>query len=99
MTGRSASAPATTPQGRESPPRRSARAADQANRGRRFGGMKRMFGKAEDPPSDAAGTPVGYGTSGRQVRSNSYPITRRSMDEDRGRRCRRAEARFPIPDP
>ena len=67
MTGRGAALPATTPQGRESPPRRASHAAKRTNRGLRFDGMERMVGKAEDPPSDAAGIPVRRGSSRRQT--------------------------------
>ena len=52
------------------------RDANQATRGPRFEGMERMFGKAEDPPSDAAGTPVGPGSFRSQARRTPHPITR-----------------------
>ena len=99
MTGRGASEPATTPQGRESPPRGPARAAKRTNRRRRFDGMERMFGKAEDPPSDAVGTPVGCVRSRRQDRRIPRSITRRSMDRSRSRRCGMPGARSPAHDP
>ena len=67
MTGRGATAPATTPNGRESAPRRPPRAANHANRGPRFDGMEPMFGEAEHPPSDGAGIPVRRGSSRRQT--------------------------------
>ena len=65
MTDRGAPAPATTPRGRESPMPPPSHAPTQTNRGLRFERMERMFGKAEDPPSDAAGTPVSYGRISR----------------------------------
>ena len=52
---------------RIAPPRRSPHAAKRTNRGPRFDGMDRVFGKAEDPPSECAGIPVGCGRSRRQA--------------------------------
>lgn len=56
MIDRGDGARATTPQGRELALWLLPHAAIQANRGSQFDGMKRMFGKAEGPPSDDAGT-------------------------------------------
>ena len=56
MIGCGASEPATTHTDVNHPPRQPARTANQANRRRLFGGMEQMFGKAENPPSDAAGS-------------------------------------------
>ena len=42
--------------------------------GRRFEGMERLFGKAEDSPSDAEGTPAKRGRSHRQVRRISRSV-------------------------
>ena len=58
MTGRGATMPSTTPRGRKSAAPLPSPAANQALRRSQFEGMERMFGKAEDPPSDAVGTPV-----------------------------------------
>ena len=58
QTGRGAAAPATTPRGAKSPAPLPSHAANQANRGPRFEGMERICGKAGNPPSDAARTPV-----------------------------------------
>ena len=58
MTGLGAAAPATTPRGQKSASPLPSRAAHQATRGPRFEGMERVFGKAEDPPSGAAGSLV-----------------------------------------
>ena len=58
MTGRGAATSATTPQGRKSRAQPASHAANQATRAPRFEGMERMYGKAEEPPSDAAGTPA-----------------------------------------
>ena len=67
MTGRGGARPATTPQGRESPLPRAARAAKWTNRRRRFDGMERIFGEAEDSPSDGAGILVSCGRTRHQV--------------------------------
>ncbi len=58
MIGRGAARPATTPQRRELAPWRAMCTANQVTRGSQLEGMKRMFGQAENPPSDAAATPV-----------------------------------------
>ena len=71
MTGRGAARPATTPQSGEFRALLPSHAANQANRGPRCEGMERMFGKAEEPPSDAAGTPVTCGGTRRQLRGIS----------------------------
>ncbi len=57
------SASTTTTSAAPLPPK----AANQATRGPRFEGTKRMFGKTEDPPSDGAGTRVRRDRSRRQV--------------------------------
>lgn len=67
MTGPGTAAPATTPQGRKSAAPLPPTAANQSTRGPRFEGMEGMFRTAEEPPSDAAGTPVRHGRSHRQV--------------------------------
>ena len=71
MTGRGRARPATTPNGRESALRRPSQTANRTNRGLRFEGMDRRFGKATEPPSDAAGNPVRRGSSRR---SDSPPV-------------------------
>ena len=67
MTGRGAALPATTRNARESPPQRPPHAAKRTNRKPCFEAMDRMYGRAEDPPSEAAGTPVNWGRIRRQA--------------------------------
>ena len=79
MTGRGGTRPATTPQGRKSCVPLASHAENQPTLGPRFEGMERTFGKAEDPPSDAAaGTPVSCGRISRaspQVSGASWKRT------------------------
>ena len=79
--------------------RRPSPAANQAKRRRRFEGMERILGEAEDSPSDGAGAPVRRSRSRRQNREIPSPITRRSTDRVRSARCGRPGARSPEPNP
>ena len=76
MTGRGDAAPATTPQGRESPARQLPYATKRTNRRPRFEGIEWIFGNAVEPPSDVAGILVSCGRARRQIRSSApYPAT------------------------
>ena len=99
MTGRGASAPATTPQSRESTAA-AAIASGEANQTR--AAIRRdgtVFGEVEEPPSDGAGIPVSCGRVPRQDRTIPHPISRRWIDRGRSGRCGPAGARAPGPAP
>ena len=99
MTGRGGARPTTTPKGRESAAPLPPNATNHATRRPRFDGMERMFGKAVDSPSDAAGLPVRRGRILRQLRRNWRHITRRSTNRGRSGPCGRTGARSSEPDP
>ena len=80
MTGRGGAVPATTPQGRKSASPLPSHAANQATRAPQFEGMNGMFGKAGNPPSDAAGFAFRQNRSRRQDHTIRHAFTRMSMN-------------------
>ena len=74
------------------PSREPSHTAKRSNRGLRFGGMDRRFGKAENPPSGAAGAHVGRSRSWRQLRGIADPIRRRSRGKARRGECGLAQS-------